>query len=330
MAKGNMFQGMARGKVGDVVFSRLDGQQISRVRNRNPRNPRTNKQLYQRAIMATVMQAYSAGKEIFDHAFQGLPVGSKNQQRFMSLNNKALRALLANDLNTLSVGENAVGRFVGPGTNSPVGFAGMVISEGKYDQRFFGENADSITTPAAASADETVAQYAERLGLIADDLYTFVGFTADNTTVIFSVDGAADAYGKHFAGKFFALRLRVKPNLPAETTAVTGKTLGDLFDVDFDLNSADLAATVTASVIGAGITEVSVITAVAGAASPLGTFGIIRSREDSDLRSSSSLRQVATAQYAYGLSSDVVLQAWKQGAVDVGDSDLILEGGDEV
>ena len=43
------------------VFSRLNGQQVSRVRNRNPKNPRTNAQLYQRAIMATVMQAYSAG-----------------------------------------------------------------------------------------------------------------------------------------------------------------------------------------------------------------------------------------------------------------------------
>ena len=71
MAKGNMLQGMARGKVGDVVFSRLNGQQISRVRNRQPYNPRTNKQLIQRAIMATVMLGYSAGKEIFNHSFQG-------------------------------------------------------------------------------------------------------------------------------------------------------------------------------------------------------------------------------------------------------------------
>lgn len=75
MAKGNMFLGMARGKVGDVVFYRADGQQLSRVRNRNPRNPRTNAQLFQRAIMATVVQAYAAGKELFDHSFQGFQSG---------------------------------------------------------------------------------------------------------------------------------------------------------------------------------------------------------------------------------------------------------------
>ena len=86
MAKGNMLQGMARGKVGDVVFSRLGGEQIARVRNRHPKNPRTNAQLYQRAIMATVMQAYSAGKVIFDHAFQGREIGAGIQRRFMALN----------------------------------------------------------------------------------------------------------------------------------------------------------------------------------------------------------------------------------------------------
>ena len=74
MAKGNLFQGMGRGKVGDVVFSRLNGEQISRVRNRHPKNPRSNSQLFQRAIMATVMQAYSAGKAIFDHSFEGYAV----------------------------------------------------------------------------------------------------------------------------------------------------------------------------------------------------------------------------------------------------------------
>ena len=60
---------MGRGKLGDIVLTRIDGQQIARPRNRQPKNPRTNKQLYQRAVMATVMQAYSAGIKIFDHSF---------------------------------------------------------------------------------------------------------------------------------------------------------------------------------------------------------------------------------------------------------------------
>ena len=75
MSKGNLFQGMARGSVGDVTFTRVNGQQVARVRNRKPKNPRTNKQLYQRAIMATVMRAYSAGRAIFDHSFEGVKFG---------------------------------------------------------------------------------------------------------------------------------------------------------------------------------------------------------------------------------------------------------------
>ena len=49
MAKGNLFLGMGRGSVGDVTFYRADGQQLSRARNRKPRNPKTNAQLIQRA-----------------------------------------------------------------------------------------------------------------------------------------------------------------------------------------------------------------------------------------------------------------------------------------
>ena len=120
---------MARGKVGDVVFSRLNGQQIARVRNRNPKNPRTNAQLYQRAIMATVMQAYSAGIAIFDHSFQGKEVGAQNQRRFMSLNAKLLRSQIAADLNGSVAVASQVGRVVAPGVSSPVA-ACLQVSEG--------------------------------------------------------------------------------------------------------------------------------------------------------------------------------------------------------
>lgn len=96
MAKGNMFQGMARGKVGDVVFSRLNGQQISRVRNRAPHNPRSEKQLTQRIIMNTVMQAYSKMSAIVDHSFEGYKAGQETMSQFMSLNAKLLRSKVAN------------------------------------------------------------------------------------------------------------------------------------------------------------------------------------------------------------------------------------------
>ena len=136
MAKGNMFLGMARGKVGDVVFYRADGQQLSRVRNRNPRNPRSDAQLFQRAIMATTVQAYTAGKAIFDHSFQGYSVGAQNQREFLKRNAKMLRELIATDINTPIATNQQKARVVAPGVSMPVPNA-YVISRGTYDQSLF-------------------------------------------------------------------------------------------------------------------------------------------------------------------------------------------------
>ncbi len=53
-----MFQGYARGAVGDVVFSRQGGQQVSRARNRNPNNPKTFSQVVQRARFTNCVRFY--------------------------------------------------------------------------------------------------------------------------------------------------------------------------------------------------------------------------------------------------------------------------------
>ena len=92
-----MFLGFARGKVGDVVFTRADGEQITRVRNRSPKNPRTPRQGVQRSILKTVSQAYSAMNLICDHSFEGYATGTPNQSRFSKLNIDMLRTqVLAN------------------------------------------------------------------------------------------------------------------------------------------------------------------------------------------------------------------------------------------
>ena len=97
MSKGNMFLGFARGKVGDVVFTRVDGEQVTRVRNRSPKNPKTPRQGVQRSILKTISQAYSALNLICDHSFEGYATGTPNQSRFAKLNIDMLRSqVLAN------------------------------------------------------------------------------------------------------------------------------------------------------------------------------------------------------------------------------------------
>ena len=68
MAKSNIFLGLASGKVGDMVFSRSRGQQITRVRV-VPKNPRTQRQQAQRVRMAAVAALYRAGREVLKDSF---------------------------------------------------------------------------------------------------------------------------------------------------------------------------------------------------------------------------------------------------------------------
>ncbi len=95
MAKDNLFLGTARGSVGDVTFSRLNGVQVSRVRNRSPRNPQSPAQMVQRIIMSTVGKAYSFMSEICNHSFEGFETGQSSQRKFMEVNVGLLRDKVA-------------------------------------------------------------------------------------------------------------------------------------------------------------------------------------------------------------------------------------------
>lgn len=95
MSKGNMLLGHARGKVGSLVFSRQNGQQIVRSKADTVKNPRSQAQMIQRIILNTVAQAYSAMKNICNHSFEGVPVGEKSQAYFMKRNLDKVREMVA-------------------------------------------------------------------------------------------------------------------------------------------------------------------------------------------------------------------------------------------
>lgn len=321
MAKGNLFQGMARGKVGDVVFSRANGEQISRVRNRHPKNPRTNAQLFQRAIMATIVQAYAAGKAIFDHSFQGYSVGAQNQHEFIKRNAKMLRELIATDINTPIATNNQKGRVVAPGISTPA-INPYVISSGSYDQNLFTFEDGGFKLPETTEG-ETVKAYAERLNLIAGDIYTVIRLAAKNQDAYVS-----NVYDDVLASQpyvdFMFARLTVKSDL----TSVTALTkYNQLFDVE-----VGGIGSISAAEIGEwDIKEPPIqgIEADPDAYRTTGAIGIIRSRKDMDLRSNSTLivQYGNGAEYMFGIASEYLLDTWKAGTTSIGDSDLILEGG---
>jgi hypothetical protein len=333
MATGNPFLGYSTGSVGDVTMYRRDGKLVMRARNRNPKNPQTEKQQYQRAIMATVLLAYKQGSEIFDHAFEGVQTGSRCQARFMSLNLRKLRTALAEDLVNPDLPLNpnlGKARVVAPGsiTTTPWEF---IISQGTYSQNLFTKSADShddpIFTMPAPSAGQSVADYANARSLIAGDIYTFVLLTPNLDDVVYIAPGdEVSGYATVYNTRFSFCRLVVREGL--ETVTDTLVNLGQLFEVT---KSAEVTADVTSLPLSTSF-GVSTFSTMPDNIN-MGAIGVIRSREDQDVRSSSQLWLGSSAGDSAdyidgtGLTANWILDAWQGTSEKVGKSKLILEGG---
>lgn len=94
MAKSSTFFGLRRGSTKSLTFQVADGKQITKDRVSVVKNPRSQAQMVQRAIMKTASSAYNAGKEIFDHSFEGTTYGQPSMSLFRSLNSQMLRQSL--------------------------------------------------------------------------------------------------------------------------------------------------------------------------------------------------------------------------------------------
>ena len=127
MARGNMFLGQARGRVGSVVFSRRMGKQISRTYNAEPANPKTRAQALQRAQFSTVIAASVGLKEVINNSFDGVKNGQESVNKFVSLNLSDLRARALD-------GDSAALEWLVPKGQSFVQPQSWIISKGQLGQ----------------------------------------------------------------------------------------------------------------------------------------------------------------------------------------------------
>ena len=235
MAKGIEMNGMLRGKRGGNVYYRKNGEQVSRARNTEPTNPRSNKQLYQRAVMATCMRMYSIGKVIFDHSFQGRKKGSANQSRFMALNAKLVRNGIAAQVNSNA---DNLWRVVGPGV-----VAGVVnpiqVSEGTYQNRLLSNDG---VLKVQATAGETIADYCRRAGIISGDIYTWIRseLAVQLTQPTRHRVQAMNVKGKQFVTAFNYAQVKVKADILSNTKAITADTqYSEIFEAG-NYNTSDI------------------------------------------------------------------------------------------
>lgn len=185
MAKGIEINGMLRGKRGGVVYYRSNGQQMSRPRVTEVKNPKTAKQAVQRMVLATASKITAALRPIVDHSFESVKVGETSVRLFQSRTMNALRNSAAVVINGDTEGSR-VTNFALKGAPIAGCLEGMYISSGRLGMNGYeaGENAIDIAIPyslssSIASATEYAAALAT-LGLKPGDQLTFVVYDVNN------------------------------------------------------------------------------------------------------------------------------------------------------
>lgn len=321
MAKDNLFLGVARGSIGDVTFYTKNGQQISRVRRRSVKNPSTSGQLYQRAVLSTVVKAYQAGSAIFDHSFEGYATGAASQARFQKVNIDLIRKLVEADVDASASESEHHAAVVPRGSVWPVPNV-YRVSQGSLVQNFF---TGGLATPAPSVAPnppvsgETVAQWLARNGIIDDDIFTVVAFGLTDTSGWSESDSTR--FRRSYECRFGWLRLRVSTAAITSSSVALDSSFSDVFDIE----SSDKTA-----VSGRGLDEaISISEVVDGAVT--GAIGVIRSRENQRLRSTCDLviptTQPSNLYVKWGIVGKYIPELWSKEIGELGQSPLILEGG---
>lgn len=331
MAKGIDINGQLRGKRGGVVYYRTNGQQISRARNFAPKNPKTDKQLIQRAVTATIAQMYSAGKMIFDHSFEGKAVPAGSMREFMKLNMNALRAAIIADINgaagAADPAEYEAGLrhyVVNPQRDTPTP-GQYIISKGTYKDSVLmlvSNTAGSLTLgfPTATTGMSTVADYLAAYNLLEGDIHT-VCFLTSKTSDFSRVSSPTSHFG--------FIRLIVKSGIDGTADLSTAK-VSDIFQVEAYHASQAVITTlgnyVLASDTGVSLNNVDWIDATQFEPS---AAGIICSRDDEKLRSNTVMQIIrpdSDTMENWSVTGVSLVESWRNASGDV-QSDLILEGG---
>ena len=225
MAKSNSFFSIRRGSTKSHTYSGWQGQQVTKDRVVNVKNPRSQAQQNQRQKFAAVGNFYKYLKFILNHSWEGTSYGVNSYNKFMSLNVK--------NFNTASM--------IIPEYGSKVAEAGTYqVSEGSIKNPAFvdssyGGFSSSVGFVVTAS---TVAALKAAFG--AADYITIVGLYG---TV--EPDGSPNV---NYQTRGFAIRLH-KPTA-ADETAVTQETALTLMSAELvNIENSNIKVKVTSSVV---------------------------------------------------------------------------------
>ena len=161
MAQSKSFFGLRKGSTKSLTFQVLNGKQITKDRVYYVKNPQTLAQMQQRALMATVVTAYSSTKAICDHSFEGIEVGAKTKGEFLKTN----IAVLKNGIPNINLNEYQSGVF------STINY---IVSKGSLTSLIHSDEDGTHFFSIGKAWDEnlTYAKLAENIGLKKDGMIT--------------------------------------------------------------------------------------------------------------------------------------------------------------
>lgn len=231
MAKSKSFFGLRKGSTKSHTYSTLDGQQITKDRVYDVKNPRTEGQMKQRMLMTTVGAAYKFMKSIADHSFEGKASGMACMREFNSRNlNRFKKAAGANGavaFNEYKDGDiNPLPFILSAG--SLAGFDFKLNDASQLEIAFTSEDADLTTAEGIYAA----------MGIKKNDLVTFC-------TVI-GEGGIVNNVFEYAAERFDVVRL-VADKSGAVANAIDA----------FTVSTNNMEATVNAVVSGSTLTITS-------------------------------------------------------------------------
>lgn len=209
MATGNMLLGLSRKKLGDVVFYRSDGQQRARVRVRTIKNPRSAKQAVQRMILSAASKTLASLRELYNHAFESVAVGSASLRYAQRLLMEGYRGKAAATINGDAGIEGNQAFF--PLKGAPIAgcYNGMPLTRGRLPfnevtaarQSIDGENVEGLQisgTPGATITTQAVyAAELAALGIEPGDQLTVICYGVSGSTIVAefgNVQNYADVY----------------------------------------------------------------------------------------------------------------------------------------
>ena len=177
--------GISKGKLGEGVYYHANGKQLARARNRQPANPRTDKQAVQRMVLASAAKAIAALRPLYDHSAEGVQVGQQSIFHWQRILTQGFRAAAAVGLDYDIVG-GTVADFAIKGAPMIAVYDGMPLTEGRLTMRPVSNVADgSLTLSLADGLNQTITSQAEyeaelaKLGIQPGDQLTFV-YIAEN------------------------------------------------------------------------------------------------------------------------------------------------------